>query len=84
MPGCSKENPPYSETSRPTLVRTPASITGQGSRGQWSALMARAQDGDREAYCTLLTEVEPYVRSIAIKYLGSSSDLEDAVQDVLT
>ncbi|ANW03911.1 RNA polymerase subunit sigma [Bradyrhizobium icense] len=45
--------------------------------------MARAQDGDREAYRTLLTEVEPYVRSIAIKYLRSSSDLEDAVQDVL-
>jgi RNA polymerase sigma factor (sigma-70 family) len=45
--------------------------------------MARAQDGDREAYRTLLTEVEPYVRSIAVKYLGSSSDLEDAVQDVL-
>jgi RNA polymerase sigma-70 factor (ECF subfamily) len=45
--------------------------------------MTRAQDGDREAYRTLLTEIEPYVRSIAIKYLGSSSDLEDAVQDVL-
>lgn len=46
-------------------------------------LMARAQDGDREAYRTLLTEIEPYVRSIAIRYLNSSSDLEDAVQDVL-
>lgn len=46
-------------------------------------LMARAQDGDRDAYRTLLTEVEPYVRSIAIRYLNSSSDLEDAVQDVL-
>jgi RNA polymerase sigma-70 factor (ECF subfamily) len=46
-------------------------------------LMARAQDGDREAYRRLLTEVEPYIRSIAFRYLKSSSDLEDAVQDVL-
>lgn len=79
MPGPSRENSPYGDTPRLTLVRTPAS----GNRGQWSALMTRAQDGDREAYRTLLNEIEPYVRSIAIKYLGSSNDLEDAVQDVL-
>lgn len=83
MPGCSKENPPYPNTPRLTLVRAPAPITSQASGGQWTMLMARAQDGDREAYRTLLTEIEPYVRSIAIRYLNSSSDLEDAVQDVL-
>jgi RNA polymerase sigma-70 factor (ECF subfamily) len=83
MPGCSKEHPPYPDAPRLTLVRTPAPVAGQDSRGNWSVLMARAQEGDREAYRTLLTEVEPYVRSIAIRYLRSSSDLEDAVQDVL-
>lgn len=57
----------------------------QATRGQsnWSMLMARAQDGDREAYRSLLTEVEPYVRSIAVRYLSRSADMEDAVQDVL-
>ena len=83
MPGCNKENPPYPDTPRLTLVRTPAPITTEAPRGQWSMLMARAQDGDRDAYRSLLTEVEPYVRSIAFRYLNSSSDLEDAVQDVL-
>ena len=82
MPGCNKEHPPYPDTPRLTLVRTPPG-TSQSSGGQWSMLMARAQDGDREAYRNLLTQVEPYVRSIAFRYLNSSSDLEDAVQDVL-
>jgi RNA polymerase sigma-70 factor (ECF subfamily) len=45
--------------------------------------MACAQDGDRNAYRTLLTEIEPYIRSIAIRYLSRSADMEDAVQDVL-
>jgi RNA polymerase sigma-70 factor, ECF subfamily len=43
MPGCSKEHPPYPDTPRLTLVRTPAPVTSQASPGQWSMLMARAQ-----------------------------------------
>jgi hypothetical protein len=66
MPRCKQGKSPIFRDPRLTLIRTPEPITGQGSRGQWSLLMARAQDGDREAYRTLLTEVEPYVRSIAI------------------
>jgi RNA polymerase sigma-70 factor (ECF subfamily) len=45
--------------------------------------MSCAQDGDRDAYRKLLTEIEPYIRSIAIGYLSRSADVEDAVQDVL-
>jgi RNA polymerase sigma-70 factor (ECF subfamily) len=84
MPSCSKENPPYPEAPKLTLVSSTPSVQ-RASRGQsdWSALMARAQDGDREAYRALLTEAEPYIRSIAIKYLGRSAEVDDAVQDVL-
>ena len=45
--------------------------------------MTCAQDGDRDAYRILLTEIEPFIRSIAIRYLSRSADMEDAVQDVL-
>ena len=44
--------------------------------------MARAQDGDRQAYRRLLEEIAPYVRSIAVRYVHRG-DLEDVVQDVL-
>lgn len=53
-----------------------------GSR-DWSKLMARAQDGDRNAYRTLLEDLAPYIRSIAGRCLRQPSDVEDAVQDVL-
>jgi RNA polymerase sigma-70 factor (ECF subfamily) len=45
--------------------------------------MARAQDGDRQAYRTLLQDVTPYVRSLAARYLKEPTEAEDAVQDVL-
>jgi len=45
--------------------------------------MARAQDGDRQAYRTLLEDLAPYVRSIAKRCFKQPSDVEDAVQDVL-
>ena len=35
------------------------------------------------AYRILLTEIEPYIRSIAIGYLSRFAEMEDAVQDVL-
>src|SRR5229473_3246810 len=46
-------------------------------------LMARAQDGDREAYRTLLQDMTPYLRSLAARCFKRPSDIEDAVQDVL-
>lgn len=82
MAGCIKEDPPYPEAPRLTLVSTDGHRSS-GSRSDWSKLMACAQDGDRDAYRTLLTEIEPYIRSIAIRYLNHSADMEDAVQDVL-
>ncbi|MGE5131052.1 MAG: RNA polymerase sigma factor [Sphingomonadaceae bacterium] len=49
----------------------------------WSILMAHAQGGDQRAYGRLLEEIAPYVRSLAAKAHRDSSDIEDAVQDVL-
>jgi len=49
----------------------------------WSKLMARAQDGDRQAYRTLLQDMTPYLRSLAARCFKRPSDIEDAVQDVL-
>ena len=82
MPSCIKEEPPYPGTPRLTLVSTDRERSS-GGRSDWSRLMACAQDGDRDAYRILLTEIEPYIRSIAIGYLSRSADMEDAVQDVL-
>ena len=48
-----------------------------------SALMARAQQGDQEAYRNLLQDIAPYVRSIVARRISNPSDVEDAVQDVL-
>jgi RNA polymerase sigma-70 factor, ECF subfamily len=82
MPGCSKEIPPYPNTPKLTLV---SSDKRRASAGQsdWSALMAKAQDGDRDAYRSLLTQIEPYVRSLAGRCFNRPSDAEDVVQDVL-
>ncbi|MGA7808467.1 sigma-70 family RNA polymerase sigma factor [Bradyrhizobium sp.] len=52
-------------------------------QSEWSALMARAQDGDRDAYRTLLKQIEPYARAIARRCFRHPADVEDAVQDVL-
>jgi len=49
----------------------------------WSKLMARAQDGDRQAYRTLLQDMTPYLRSLAARCFKQPGDIEDAVQDVL-
>jgi RNA polymerase sigma-70 factor, ECF subfamily len=49
----------------------------------WSALMARAQDGDGLAYRRLLEEVTPYLRSLAARHRGLSGEAEDTVQDIL-
>jgi RNA polymerase sigma-70 factor (ECF subfamily) len=53
------------------------------SEGAWSALMARAQDGDGAAYRRLLEEVTPYLRSLTARHRQLSGEVEDAVQDIL-
>jgi len=50
---------------------------------EWSILMARAQDGNGDAYRCLLEEVAPYLRSLAASRYRDPSDAEDAVQDIL-
>jgi RNA polymerase sigma-70 factor, ECF subfamily len=57
--------------------------TLQGGRRDWSGLMARAQDGDRQAYRTLLAEMTPWLRALASRCFKERCDVEDAVQDVL-
>jgi RNA polymerase sigma-70 factor (ECF subfamily) len=75
-------------------VRTPENATGRKQHSlnetpppardlEWSILMARAQDGDGEAYRRLLEAVTPYLRSLAAKWNHDPSDVEDAVQDIL-
>jgi RNA polymerase sigma factor (sigma-70 family) len=75
-----------------TLVASSASEAGPPASGDarrangswnWSRLMARAQDGDRQAYRMLLEDMTPYLRSIAARCFKEPNDVEDAVQDVL-
>lgn len=49
----------------------------------WSILMARAQDGDADAYRRLLESITPYLRAHAARCHRNPSDAEDAVQDIL-
>lgn len=49
----------------------------------WSAMMARAQAGDRAAYRRLLEGITPYIRGLAMRQVRNHGDIEDIVQDVL-
>lgn len=49
----------------------------------WTILMARAQDGDGEAYRRLLGDIAPHLRSLARRHHRDPGDVEDTVQDVL-
>lgn len=50
---------------------------------EWGTLMARAQDGDADAYLQLLAEITPYLRFRAARMLRDPRDAEEAVQDIL-
>jgi RNA polymerase sigma-70 factor (ECF subfamily) len=56
---------------------------GDNDPAAWSALMAGAQDGDRDSYRRLLLAVTPYLRAIASQSLRNPHDVEDVVQDIL-
>jgi RNA polymerase sigma factor (sigma-70 family) len=75
----------HSRSTPLTLVAEPEPDDERRPRGNcdWSNLMARAQDGDRRAYRTLLEDMTPYIRSLAARCFKQPSDVEDAVQDVL-
>jgi RNA polymerase sigma-70 factor (ECF subfamily) len=66
-----------------TLVASTSPESAADGRRDLSSYMARAQDGDRDAYRTLLEDVTPYLRSLAVRCFKDASDVEDAVQDVL-
>jgi hypothetical protein len=85
-PGRRRRTPPL------TLVTSSGSVTHAGRAGaernttgqrDWTALMARAQDGDRQAYRTLLEDITPFLRALAARCFKDPSDIEDATQDVL-
>lgn len=74
-------NPGFmSDTHAPPLESAARRSDGTAD---WSAAMARAQGGDREAYRRLLEDITPYVRALAARQVRNRSDLEDTVQDVL-
>lgn len=68
-----------SDTKRSSAARPAA----PADETDWSALMMRAQDGDRDAYRHLLEAMVPYLRSLAFRHHRNPSDVEDAVQDIL-
>jgi len=45
------------------------------ARRDWSGLMARAQDGDRDAYRTLLEDMVPYLRALAARRFKEPGDM---------
>jgi RNA polymerase sigma factor (sigma-70 family) len=63
--------------------RSAAARASSGREPEWSILMARAQDGDGDAYRRLLAEIAPYLRALAARRHRDGSDVEDAVQDIL-
>ncbi|TPO10678.1 sigma-70 family RNA polymerase sigma factor [Mesorhizobium sp. B1-1-5] len=65
------------------LVRGEAALPPQVQELDWSILMARAQDGDANAYRRLLESIAPYLRAHAVRCHRNPSDVEDAVQDIL-
>lgn len=50
---------------------------------RWRSLMQDAQNGDKAAYATLLTEVAPLLRAITCRIWRSRQDVDDIVQDIL-
>jgi RNA polymerase sigma-70 factor (ECF subfamily) len=74
----------HAKASLTLVTSSDAAISGEAARRlDWSRLMARAQDGDRDAYRRLLEDMAPYLRSLARRCFREQSDIEDAVQDIL-
>ncbi len=63
---------------------TASTLPGTGGEDQeWARLMARSQDGDGAAYRRLLSEITPYLRTLACRHHRDRRDVEDTVQDIL-
>jgi RNA polymerase sigma-70 factor (ECF subfamily) len=80
-------NERYGTGGSPRLTLVPPSAPEKGKAPSreldWSIMMARAQDGDREAYRRLLAALAPFLRARAIRRLGAPDEVEDVVQDIL-
>ncbi len=61
----------------------PAKSTPRAKDVERAVLMARAQEGDQDAYRRLLSDITPYVRAVVSRRIYNASDVEDVVQDVL-
>lgn len=68
---------------RPAAIPEQPRDTVGDSAERWGEWMLLAQDGDRNAYQSLLLGIAPYLRAITRRYLGRGEDAEDAVQDIL-
>jgi RNA polymerase sigma factor (sigma-70 family) len=73
---------PQTRATALSLVRD-APEEGAQRALDWSVYMARAQEGDREAYRRLLEQLAPYLRFLAGRSLGRGGEAEDAVQEIL-
>ncbi len=73
---------PMSPSSPYAVPKKPRDESRDSSES-WGEWMLLAQDGDRDAYQTLLLSVAPYLRAITLRYLGRGEDAEDAVQEIL-
>jgi RNA polymerase sigma-70 factor (ECF subfamily) len=67
--------------SKPAPLETVAAADGPWPR--WGQLMARAQDGESEAYHTLLSELVPVLRSWVRLKVRDTASAEDVVQEIL-
>ncbi len=57
--------------------------TDRHGGAEWPALMARAQDGDRQAYEAVLRQATPYIRAVVRRMHAAPDRVEEVVQDVL-
>ena len=57
--------------------------TPQNENTDLEVLMRRAQQGDKQAYDTLLRSIIPILRGFVIRRLGPGADVEDVVQNIL-
>jgi RNA polymerase sigma factor (sigma-70 family) len=61
---------------------SPQTADNQRSR-KWTALMQRAQDGDRAAFCELVNEIGPAIANFLRCRIGDRQELEDVCQETL-
>jgi len=61
----------------------PRLVSHAAAKDNWACLMARAQDGDRQAYRALLIAITPYIRALTRRALRDAADVDEVVQDVL-